>query len=346
MTINISVIIPFFYPKQNVIGSDEYFALHAFEKSLSAVFKSNYKNFEVIAVSDFSNKQSIEIAMKYPCKIIRLSKNGGSAAARNKGASLAKGKILIFLDSDVQIKTDALGLINKSYNSKKKEIALQGVYSHAPNYDKYITQYLQSYHCYYLFSEVEKKKYTETLCTNIFSIKRDIFLKLRGFDASFNNANSEDAEFGFRLIKMGYKIPIERKVNTIHHTNFGLWSCIKRIIRIHTGEMKMYLRNKTILMKVKQKNYSAVIAGITLVLFGLSISALNLFYKIPHFFHIFIIINLLFIGIHLGFLNFVYSTKGFLTCCMAVIYTYLHRLLFIYCIGIGIVDFYIFGRKY
>ena len=38
-------------------------------------FKSKYKNYEVIAVSDGSNDHSIEIANKYSCKIIKLKKN-------------------------------------------------------------------------------------------------------------------------------------------------------------------------------------------------------------------------------------------------------------------------------
>ena len=346
MSVNISIVIPFFYANKNTIGSDEYFELCAFEKSLSAVFKSGYKNFEVIAVSDCSSQESLKIAMKYPCKIVKLKENHGSGYARNKGANLAKGKILVFLDSDVEIKEDALGLINKNYKLNKHNIALQGVYSHTPNYKKSTTQYLQSYHCYYLFSLTKKHKYTQTLCTNIFSIKKDIFFKLNGFDSNFSNANSEDAEFGFRLIKEGYKIPIERRINTIHHTNFGLWTCAKRIVRIHTGEMKMYLRNKTFLMKAKQKNYFFVLVGIALIMFGCLLSFMNYFYTVPYFSHIFIILNLLFIGIHFQFLTFIFHSKGFLSACKAIIYSYLHRFLFIYCVVIGILDFYIFNKRY
>ena len=346
MSINISVIIPFFYKSENKIGSDLYFSLFAFEKSLSAVFKSKYKNFEVIAVSDFSSKESLAIAMKYKCRVVKLKKNHGSGFSRNKGASLAKGKILVFLDSDVEIKKDALTLIDKSYKTKKNNVALQGIYSHEPNYNKSTTQYLQSYHCYYLFSYTKKFKYTQTLCTNIFAIKKDIFLELKGFDSNFNNANSEDAEFGFRLIKAGYKIPIERKLKTVHHTNFGLWTCVKRITRIHTGEMKMYLRNKTFLMKAKQKNYLVVLIGIALITLGCLLSFVNYFYTVPYFSYVFITLNLLFIGIHLNFITFIFHSKGFLSACKAIIYSYVHRFLFIYCVCSGILQFYVFNNRY
>ena len=62
MKYKLSVIIPFFYSNNHTIGKKKYFSLLAFEKCLSAIFKSDYKNFEVIAVSDASSLESVEIA--------------------------------------------------------------------------------------------------------------------------------------------------------------------------------------------------------------------------------------------------------------------------------------------
>ena len=345
MNFKISVIIPFFNSNKDIIGSDEYFALFSFEKCLSAIFKSKYKKYEVITVSDSSNQQSINIAKKYSCKIVKLKKNSGSGNARNKGASLATGQILLFFDSDVEVKEDALEIINKRYKSSK-DVALQGVYSHEPNYKSHTTQYFQSYYCYYLFSATEKHKYTETLCTNIFSIKKDVFFKLDGFFSKTTTASSEDEEFGFKLIKNGYKIPIEKKLNTIHNTNFGLWPGIKRIVRLQTGQMKMFLRNKTILMKARQSNYHSVFFGVILISCILALLIGNYFYSVPYFFDIFLLLNLLFISIHFKFLKFIYFSKGFLSACRAIMYSYLHRFLFVYCICFGIIDFYFFRNKY
>ena len=309
-------------------------------------FASNYKNYEIIAVSDGSSKESIKIAKKYPCKIVKLKKNTGSGNSRNVGARLANGKILLFLDSDVEIRKDSLMLLNKKYNSKKDNVAIQGVYSHSPDYIKKSTQYLQSYFCYYLFSAVEKRKYAETICTSFFSIKKKVFFNLNGFDSKFKNANAEDAEFGIRLIKSGYKVPFERKISVIHHTSFGLWQFILRSIRIHSGEMKMYLRNKSFSSKIKQSNYSSVIFGIFLISSILMLIVSNYFYSIPYFIDILISLNLIFIIIHFKFLRFIYSSKGFYSAFRAIFFSYLHRFLFICCIVIGILDFYVFKNKY
>jgi len=346
MNFKISVIIPFYYPDPKKIALDKHFLLRAFEKCLSSIFKSKYKNYEVIAVSDNSSQESINIAEKYSCKIIKLKKNSGAAFSRNKGATIARGKILVFLDSDVEIKKDAFSIINKHFNSKNNDGLLQGIYSHKPNYKRSITQYLHSYHCYHLFSETKKNKYTQTLCTAFFAIRKDLFKKYKGFDTKFKKASQEDVEFGFRLIKDDYKIPIERKLNAIHHINFGIQSFTSRIMRLHTDEMKMYLRNKSVKLKAKQSNYLTVILGIILIFFIMFLICINLIYPNIYFNKMFITLNLIFILIHKNFLTFLFLSKGMLMALKSIFYIYLHRFLFIICFFRGLIDFYILRNKY
>ncbi len=61
--------------------------IHNSEKTLSQVLKriysSNYKNFEVILIDDFSADSSLKIAKQFKAKIIKLKKNQGPTIARN-----------------------------------------------------------------------------------------------------------------------------------------------------------------------------------------------------------------------------------------------------------------------
>ena len=346
MNHKISIIVPFFYPDKEIIGVEEYFALSSFERCLSAISKLKYKNYEVILISDNSSKFSIKLTERYNFKVIKLKKNFGAAHSRNEGVKLAKGEVLLFVDSDVEIQEDALGIINKYNNKKNNHGILQGVYSHKPSYKRSVTQYLQSYHCFHLFSETKKNKFTETLCTCLFSIKKKIFSKNGGFDNNFKNADPEDCDLGFRLLRNGHKIPLEKKLSGIHHTNLTIWSFIKRTLRIHTSEMKMYLRNKNISMKTNQSNYSSVIASLILLFLKMCLLTTNLFYTVPYFQKIFIILLLLFVGIHIKFLKFIYNSKGFLITIKSVFYIFLQRFLIIICFFRGLVDFYIFRNKY
>ena len=153
---NISVIIPFYNSEKSL------------KQCLKAVYKSTYRNFEVIAVSDNSLDRSDQIIEEFSCRFKRLKKNHGSGFARNAGAKLAKGKILVFLDSDVIIKRDSLKIIKSYFEKKHNCQMMQGIYSHNPNYEKISTQYLHSYQCFYVFSS--KKNFIETLISNFFSI--------------------------------------------------------------------------------------------------------------------------------------------------------------------------------
>jgi len=346
MNYKISIIVPFRFSNKKNTSEEKNFALSSFDKCLSAIFNSKYKNYEVILVSDDSNQSSLEVAKRYPCKIIKLKKNFGAAYARNKGASSAKGQVLLFVDSDVEIQENALQIINEYYNTKNNHGILQGVYSHKPIYKNSITQFMQSYWCYFLFAQTKKNKYTETLCTCFFSIKKDIFLKNKGFDNNFRKADPEDLDLGFKLIKNGHKIPLRRKLICIHHTKFTLVSFIKRTLRIHRSEMKMYLRNKNILMKAKQSNYSTVIFSLILIFLKATLVTGSFFYEIPNFKEIFIILILLFLGANIRFLKFILTSKGLLIAFKSILYIYLHNFLFVICFFTGMVDFYIFKNKY
>lgn len=344
MNYKISVIIPFFYSKRK--NKENEFALLSFEKCLRAISKSKYKNYEVILVSDNSSDDSIKLANKYPFKIKKLKKNYGAAYARNQGAKLCKGEILLFIDSDVEINVNAMNIINQHYNTKNNYGILQGVYSHKPNYESSATQYLMSYHCYYLFSETKNNKFTKSLCSCFVAIKKDIFIKNGGFDINFNNADPEDIDLGYRLINKGLKIPLEKKLKSNHHINISTWSFVKRTLRMHTNEMKMYLRNRNISMKIKQSNYTTIILSMILIFIKIILSSLYFFYEFPHFEKIFITLVVLFLLLHANFLKFVLISKGFIVTLNTVFYIFLHRILFIICFFKGIFDFYILRNKY
>ena len=168
----------------------------------------------------------------------------------------------------------------------------------------------------------------------------------KGFDHHFNSATAEDQEFGFRLLKKGFKIPIERMLNSIHHASLDIWSFMKKITNIHISEMKMHLRNKTILMRTKQSNYSNVFSGMILLSIVIALSILNFVINISYFNEIIVALNILFLSINLSFLKFIFITKGYTASIKGIFYIYLHRLLHINCAAYGIIDYYLFRNKY
>lgn len=73
-------------------------------ESLESLISQKFKAFEVIVVNDGSTDDTAEILLNYSKKDSRIitlqTKNSGAASARNYGLLLARGKYVIFLDSD------------------------------------------------------------------------------------------------------------------------------------------------------------------------------------------------------------------------------------------------------
>lgn len=91
--ISITCVVP-------VCNSENYL-----EMSITSLCKQTLENVEIICVDDASQDQSLEILEKIAFSdsrvcIIKNEKTEGAAISRNKGLRAAKGKYIIFLDSD------------------------------------------------------------------------------------------------------------------------------------------------------------------------------------------------------------------------------------------------------
>ena len=88
MTTLVSVIIPTFN-EEDTIGD-----------CLESILHQTYKDIELIVVDDGSSDKTLKIVSKTKAKVF-TQKHQGPGVARNLGAKNAKGKILVFVDSDM-----------------------------------------------------------------------------------------------------------------------------------------------------------------------------------------------------------------------------------------------------
>ena len=326
----ISIIIPTYNSESTI------------KECLDSVFNSNFKDFDVILISDKSTDGTVEIAKKYNCQIIELSENKGPAYVRNLGAKNAKGDILFFIDSDVIIKRDALSILNDEFNKKKNNV-IQGIYSHKPNYNT-VTQFQQSFLCYYTWSK--KIKYTDTLTSACFAIKKETFLHFKGFNTDIKSATCEDEEFGYTLIDNDNQILINRDLIVEHRINLSLLKFIKRNFIMNFKTMKSFLRNKNYFKKkVNQNNYSSVLSSVPLLgLILLTLVILPLYYS-QTMIIIFLFLNIIFLILNLNFFYFVFIEKGLLKAIGIILTCYLNYFLIMTGASCAFIS-YIFGKKY
>ena len=76
---------------------------HYLPKLLESIKRQDYKDYEIIVADAGSNDKTRKIARKFGCKVVVGRKKGSPAIERNKGARVAKGDLLLFLDADTML---------------------------------------------------------------------------------------------------------------------------------------------------------------------------------------------------------------------------------------------------
>jgi glycosyltransferase involved in cell wall biosynthesis len=175
---------------------------------LDAVFVLPKEDLEVIVVDDQSTDCSVSIIQQYSCRLVNLSGNLGPAAARNIGASQAKGDILVFIDSDVVIKPDSLAIIKRSLKEDEDAVAVTGILAKDCPYKDFFTQYKNLY-MHYVFRGCSQ--YVDFLYGSIMAIKRASFLE---FNSRFERV--EDTELGVKYSKLNKKILLNKTLEVTH----------------------------------------------------------------------------------------------------------------------------------
>lgn len=79
-------------------------------EAIESVLAQEWPYTEVVVVDDASTDGSWAVIQRYGADVtaLRLAANGGAARARNRGAAVARGRWLLFLDADDRISPDAV----------------------------------------------------------------------------------------------------------------------------------------------------------------------------------------------------------------------------------------------
>lgn len=119
------------------------------EECLQAITKiKGFDNCELIVVDDASTDFSVDIAKRYKAKIVSNQDNKGAAFTRNMGAQVAKGKILLFVDSDVVLlSNDVLSFIENGLKLSNV-CGVFGIYDRKIAFNNIFSAYKHLYNCF------------------------------------------------------------------------------------------------------------------------------------------------------------------------------------------------------
>lgn len=137
----------------------------------------------------------------------------GPAKARNIGAGFATGDILFFVDADVTVHRDSIGMVRNFFKENKDVEAVIGSYDDAPLEANFLSQYKNLFH-HYIHQNARSE--ASTFWGACGAIRRDVFFSTGGFDERFTRSCIEDIEYGYRLKKHGYGIRLLKELQVKH----------------------------------------------------------------------------------------------------------------------------------
>lgn len=132
-------------------------------------FKGEY---EIIVADAGSFDKTKEIARNFGCRVVL---GGRPAEGRNRGAQVARGEILLFIDADASLPEDFLKKALLEFSSRELDSAGFLVYPQSP---KKIYRFIFS--LYNLFAKLFEKKIP--LGWTAILTKKAIHLQIKGFD--------------------------------------------------------------------------------------------------------------------------------------------------------------------
>lgn len=203
---------------------------------------------EIIVVDDGSKDETLEILNKFKNITVIAQNNSGPATARNAGAKMAKGDILVFTDSDTVPHNNWLKELTSPFENREIK-ASTGTYSIA-NPKSRLAQLIQS--------EIEFKhsKYGEFVLfggSYNLAIRKSLFNEIGGFNEEYKSASGEDNDICYKTLNKGYKIKFVKEAIVGHYHPENIVKYLKTQMKHGYWRAKLYFDH---LNKVSGDDYT------------------------------------------------------------------------------------------
>lgn len=193
--------------------------------------------FEIVVVDDASPDGTAAVAESYErVRLVRRAENGGAAAARNLGASEARGGVLLFLDSDVTPEPDLVDGVLAVFADPAVRAAT-GRYGPEPANPTRFARYkaLWTWHCWeHTGARTGRSGHLQGALA---AVRRKELLAAGGFDERYEGGNVEDYELSARLAEQGVDIVFDDRIGGRH-----LFPGMSTVARNYWDRTRMWVR--------------------------------------------------------------------------------------------------------
>jgi glycosyltransferase involved in cell wall biosynthesis len=272
---------------------------------LDALLASSYGSFEIIVVDDGSTDDTARVAKAKGVALIECEHRGGPGAARNEGARHARGSILFFIDADVLVRKETVGLVAERFTREPDLGALFGSYDDAPSEQNFVSQYKNLFH--HLIHQQARKE-ASTFWAGCGAVRKKVFDRVGGFDPHRYPAPSiEDIELGCRIRDSGSRILLYKGLQVKHLKRWTLLSMLRADIlhRAVPWSMLMLERGEIVHdlnLRLKSR-LSTFLVGLMCVMLCLAVF-------LPAFLYDVLLLVGFLVVLNLDFYVFLYQRKG------------------------------------
>ncbi len=284
----------------------------SFQQCLQRIEKCIPPPQEVIVVIDGDNGQVLPDMKELEVKTVRLPVRGGPGRARDKGAEVASGDILLFIDSDVLVPEDICLKIDKAFCGDSKPDAVFGSYDDKPSAQNTVSQYKNLLHHY---THQHSNNEAFTFWSGCGALLRSRFIELNGFGNDYTQPSIEDIELGYRLKDAGGTILLDKSIQVTHLKN---WSFVNML---RTDFFQRAIPWSRLILRYKSMPNDMNInlsSRVSVVLCFLVVSCLLLSMVKPFFFSTAILFFFLFLSVNRNIFLFFQHKKGILFSLQAI----------------------------
>lgn len=209
---SVSIIIPVRTPSE------------AFDRCLAAVQQLDPAPDEVVVVVDGGDVATAAQAQASVARVVAVPEASGPSVARNRGAAVATGDLLFFVDADVVLPTSAVGRVRAWFAGHPHCSALIGSYDDSPSEPNFSSQ-LKNLANHWYHQHAHEQASTFWAACGV--IRRPAFERVAGFDERYGRPSVEDIDLGYRLRDNGERIAVDKGLQVTHLKRWTLTSLVR-----------------------------------------------------------------------------------------------------------------------
>lgn len=241
---SLSVIVPAYNPTAT------------FDECLSSIAVACHElpdQVEVLVVDDCSDKPFVIRVESHGFRYERMPQRSGAGATRNRGADLATGSILLFVDYDIVVPPNSFRQVLDHFDREPELAAL----SARPALGNSIPGFFNAYKCLFSYNLFNRTPMEVCyLWTSFAAVRTGAFRQAGGFETHYQYAGWEDVELGLRLASLGYRIINTDRIEVVHKHYYNLKSLFKNDWKRSADYMKLLVRNRVILKRFRRAGQS------------------------------------------------------------------------------------------